>query len=127
MDTVPRLLYLAVMPDDDVLMAVAQYLARCFSDGRSPHIGELSQQLGTTPLALSRSFMQATGFKLGAFLRMQQVIRARRLLRWSSVPPSAVARGCGYEQERTFYRAFRRATGTTPLQYAEAAAPRIAP
>lgn len=114
-----------MMAEDDILTAVARYLMRCFVRGRSPHIGELSQQLGTTPVALSDRFMQATGRKLGAFLRTQQVIRARRLLRWSSLSVVVIARACGYERERTFYRAFRRETKTTPLQFRKNAVSRI--
>jgi AraC-like DNA-binding protein len=40
-------------------------------------------------------------------------------LRWPTLPLPAVARGSGYERERTFYLAFRRVTGTTPLRFRE--------
>jgi methylphosphotriester-DNA--protein-cysteine methyltransferase len=83
----------------------------CATGGSSPF----------TPTApwLSELFLRATGLKLGPFLRTQQVFRARRLLRWPTLPLPAVARGSGYERERTFYLAFRRVTGTTPLRFRE--------
>jgi AraC-like DNA-binding protein len=105
------------IPQSDLQMEVARYLVRRFLTGRSPHVGELSGLLGMKPLTLSRSFLQATGRKLGPFLRMQQIVRARRLLRWPGLSLSDVARGAGFERERTFFRAFRRATGTTPLGF----------
>jgi AraC-like DNA-binding protein len=104
-----------------VVPMVARYLVGCFRAGRSPHIGELAGQLNLTPLALSRLFFAATGRRLGPFLRVQQVLRARRLLRWLALPLADVARRSGYERERTFYRAFRRVTGTTPLRFREEA------
>jgi AraC-like DNA-binding protein len=112
-----------VIFERDVQTEVAQYLVRCFLRGRSPHIGELAGQLGVNPLALSRRFQRVTGRKLGPFLHVQQVLRARRLLRWPAIPLPEVARASGYEHEKTFYRAFRRATGMTPLRFREQATP----
>lgn len=103
----------------DVETEIARYLVRCFVTGRSPHIGELAGRLGMSSLALSRHFQKLTGRKLGAFLRLQQVLRARRLLKWRSISLIEVARTSGYEHEKTFYRAFRRATGMTPLRFRE--------
>jgi AraC family transcriptional regulator len=105
----------------DVQTEVARYLVRCFLEGRSPHVGELAGQLAMNPLALSRRFLKTTGGKLGPFLHTQQVIRARRLLRWPTLPLPQVARASGYEHQKTFYRAFRRATGMTPLRFREEA------
>jgi AraC family transcriptional regulator len=102
---------------DDLQAAVARYLARCFLSGRSPHIGELAGQLGTSALTLGRRFRRSTGQNLGAFLDLQQVLRARRLLRWPGLALPDIARGSAYEHERTFYRAFRRTMGMTPLQF----------
>lgn len=98
---------------------MARYLVRCFLAGRAPQIAELAGQVGIAPLALSRLFRRATGRKLGPFIDGQQVLRARRLLRWSPASLSVVARSSGYETERSFYRAFRRLTGMTPLRFRE--------
>jgi AraC-like DNA-binding protein len=100
---------------------VARYLVRCFRTGRSPQVGELAGQLDVSPQALSRAFLRATGGKLGPLLHFQQVLRARRLLRWPALPLLEVARASGYEQERTFYRAFRRVMGTTPHRFRQEA------
>jgi AraC-like DNA-binding protein len=108
-----------VISQSEVQAEVARYLVRCFVSGRSPHIGELAGQFSVTGPRLSQLFLRATGRKLGPFLRVQQVLRARRLLRWPALPLLTVARESGYERERTFYRAFRRVTGTTPLQFRE--------
>jgi len=106
----------------DVRRAVAQYLAQCFTAGRSPQVAELARWLRIKPAVLSRLFRRATGRKLGPLLHEQQVLRARRLLRWSSAAAAEVARWSGYETERSFYRAFRRSTGMTPRRFRERAA-----
>ena len=79
----------------DVQTEVARYLVRCFLAGRSPHIGELAGHLGMNPLALSRRFQRVTGRKLGSFFRIQQVLLARRLLRWPNLSLPDVARASG--------------------------------
>jgi AraC family transcriptional activator of pobA len=108
--------------EQDVQLSIARYLAQCFVRGRSPHVGELAAQLGSNTLALSRRFQRATGQTLGSFFHEQQIIRARRLLRWPDMPVPDVARAAGFERLRTFYRSFRRVAGTTPRRFRAAQA-----
>jgi len=111
-----------VLTRANVLPLVARYAGECFAKRRAPHIAELAYSVGVSPLKVSRLFEAATRRKLGAFLRTQQVLRARRLLRWSGAHLDTVARASGFETERSFYRAFRRVTGMTPARFRQLAA-----
>jgi AraC-like DNA-binding protein len=108
-----------VLSERDVRRAAARYLVRCFLAQQAPQVAELARQCGSSPAIVRRAFRRATGRNLGRFLREQQVLRARRLLRWTPMPIEAVARRSGYETERSFFRAFRRSTGTTPARFRE--------
>ncbi len=111
-----------MLSSQNVQRVVAWYLAHCFLAGRSPQIADLARYLSIPPPVLSAMFLRATHRKLGAFLRLQQVLQARRLLRYSAAGLRRVARGSGYETERSFFRAFRRSTGTTPARFRQLAA-----
>ncbi|MBV9496451.1 MAG: helix-turn-helix domain-containing protein [Acidobacteria bacterium] len=102
---------------ENVTTLVARYVAHCFVRRQAPHVAQLADILRVAPLQLSRAFLRATDRKLGPFLRTQQVIRARRLLRWQDADLETVARASGFETERSFFRACRRMTGTTPARF----------
>lgn len=102
-----------------VRVAVNDYLRRCFRNGEAPHIAELAAALHCKPLSLSRRFHALTGVLLSEYMRSRQVAQARRLLRWTRLALCDVARRSGFQTERSFFRAFRRLTGTSPLQYRE--------
>lgn len=65
----------------------------------------------------SSFFHGAVGVRFGDWLRYLRVQKAQRLIRESSYPISRVAVECGFNNLRTFQRAFRRMTNMTPRQF----------
>ncbi|MFP3460003.1 helix-turn-helix domain-containing protein [Arthrobacter globiformis] len=66
-----------------------------------------------------RTLYRLTGpIGIGGRLRQMRLERARFLLQSGEDRPiSAIAAACGFESESGFYRAFRAATGMTPVEY----------
>ncbi len=72
-----------------------------------------------TALDLSRRrftdlFRQLTGSTWQPYLQKVRMRHAIRLLEHGTIPMPTIAFACGFDDPSTFYRAFRRVTGTTP-------------
>ena len=75
-----------------------------------------------TALDLSRRrftdlFRQLTGSTWQPYLQQVRMRHAIRLLEHGTIPIPTIAFACGFDDPSTFYRAFRRVTGTTPKEY----------
>lgn len=65
----------------------------------------------------SSFFHNSVGVRFGDWLRYLRVRKAQALIRESQCQISQVAVECGFNNVRTFQRAFKRVTGLTPRQY----------
>lgn len=65
----------------------------------------------------SSYFHNAVGVRFGDWLRYRRVLKAQELIRRTRNPISTVAGECGFQNLRTFQRAFRRVTDMTPREY----------
>lgn len=101
----------------DLRQAVDQYLQRCIDTEEPPRVSELAVVLAVSRETLSREFAARYGMLLSAYLKRRQIAYAQTLLARSSLPATRIAILCGFGTERTFYRAFRRATGMSPDAY----------
>lgn len=63
----------------------------------------------------SRAFKRSTGMAPQAWIHRQRILRARRLLRRSTLSLSQIALECGFCDQAHFCRSFSRAVGVTPL------------
>ena len=97
--------------------AVDHYLGRCFSGEETPRVSELAALMGMPREKLSRAFASAYGVPLSSYLKRRQIRQAQRLLANSGLSTTRIGYLCGFGPRRTFYRAFRRDTGTSPDQY----------
>jgi AraC-like DNA-binding protein len=93
--------------------AICKYLAWCFRRGTPPHVGELARMLGMTPSRFQRHFKRICGENPSRVLKRLQVRRAERLLGQGKSVEQAALRA-GFVNQRTIYRAFHSAFGTTP-------------
>lgn len=85
--------------------------------GSSPDVRELASLCGISPRHLHRQFLALTGKTVVAYITATEMERAKKLLRSSTTPIKAIAQQCGYGHESSFARAFRRATGASPLTF----------
>jgi transcriptional regulator GlxA family with amidase domain len=66
---------------------------------------------------LLRRFKEETGIGLTAYFMRARIRRARRLLRTTQLSLYEVRCRSGFREERSFFRAFSRLTGMTPMAY----------
>lgn len=104
----------------DLRQDVDQYLERCFATEEPPRVSELATMLCIPREKLSRIFASQNGTALSAYLKQRQLQHAQTLLSSSAESTTRVGYLCGFGTRRTFYRAFRRGTGTSPDQYRRA-------
>ncbi len=89
----------------------------------SQHLGDqltletVSQAVHISPYYLSHLFKDEMGATFVEFVTKQRVAEAKRRLRGTDDSVTEIAFSLGYVDAGYFIKVFRRATGTTPLQY----------
>ena len=96
---------------------IARYVMHCMRREDTPRASELAAQFGVTASHLSRTFRARYGFALSDYMKALQVRRAQRLLRTTQMDTTRIAYACGFGTRRTFFRAYRRMTGDSPVRY----------
>jgi transcriptional regulator GlxA family with amidase domain len=96
---------------------IARYVMQCMRREDTPRASELAAQFGVTASHLSRTFRARYGVALSDYMKALQVRRAQRLLRTTQMDTTRIAYACGFGTRRTFFRAYRRMTGDSPVTY----------
>jgi AraC-like DNA-binding protein len=65
----------------------------------------------------SRIFRQSVGTSVSVYLKNGQIAHAKYLLITTERTMNDVAYSAGFGTRTSFFRAFRRVTGVTPMQY----------
>lgn len=81
-----------------------------------PTLDLVARELGRSPRTL-RSELQDAGTNFNQVVSEVQQIIAKRLLAGTTMPLDDIVSCVGFSERSAFYRAFRRWTGLTPLQY----------
>ena len=100
---------------------IARYVMECMRREDTPRASELAAQFGVTASHLSRTFRARYGVALSDYMKALQVRRAQRLLRTTQMDTTRIAYACGFGTRRTFFRAYRRMTGASPVTYRRSA------
>jgi AraC-like DNA-binding protein len=93
------------------------YISRNLHDKIS--LASLAAESGLSPDYLSALFKKKLGLTIGAYIMKQKLAEARALLREGDVP-RRVAFTLGFCSQSYFIRCFKRESGLTPRQYADA-------
>ena len=102
---------------------IARYVMQCMRREDTPRASELAAQFGITASHLSRTFRARYGVALSDYMKALQVRRAQRLLRTTQMDTTRIAYACGFGTRRTFFRAYRRMTGDSPVTYRRVSLP----
>jgi AraC-like DNA-binding protein len=98
-------------------IAADEYLSYSFERESPPQVKELAASLGFSRTHFGRHFASLTDEHPSVYLRRGQIECAKRLLCDTDLPMNLIAYKSGFGRRRTFYRAFKRETGTTPESY----------
>src|SRR5436190_16845576 len=96
---------------------IARYVTECMRREDTPRASELAARFGVSASHLSRVFRARHGIVLSDYMKILQVRRAQKLLRTTHLDTTRIAYACGFGTRRTFFRAYRRMTGDSPLTY----------
>ena len=96
---------------------VADYVRHHLSEPVS--VGKMAEELFLSRPYLSAKFKKETGGTLTDFILGEKTEEAKRLLRYSDRPLSAVSEYLGFSSPGHFSRVFRKYAGTTPNEYRE--------
>jgi AraC family L-rhamnose operon regulatory protein RhaS len=97
--------------------AYAADLERRFFETAS--LDQVAQRLGMSRRRFTQLFRQVTGMAWLDRIQQLRVEHAKHLLAETNRSVTAVAFECGYEDLSSFYRAFRRTTGSSPQKWRE--------
>lgn len=98
-------------------LAVARYVRDCLRREEVPRVSELAQFEGMTAEYLSRAFRERFHERISDYMKAIQVRAAQRLMRRTDLNTTRIAYLSGFGTRRTFFRAYRRLTGSTPAEH----------
>ena len=81
------------------------------------NVGHVKTNCGIRNNNISTRFRAATGLTIREYIEHLRLRAARRLLNGPKTEIYLIALAVGYHHLETFYRAFRRVFGCTPLEY----------
>lgn len=102
-------------PENAPAYRVIHYVAAHYREDIS--MRQIAQQLGYEYHYLSRIFHQTTNSGFREFVNCHRAEYARSMIRNSDAPLSQIALDAGFQNVRSFDRAFLKATGMTPQEY----------
>lgn len=94
--------------------AIDAYLKRCFRTQSPPRVSEVAALLKISRDTLATRFRATYGITVREYIRAAQIACAERLLHTTTLAIAAIAATTGYSSERSFRRAFIKATGRSP-------------
>ena len=96
---------------------VANYIQRHMSEPITTE--KIAKELFLNRSYLSRKFKEETGETLTDFIRKEKTEEAKRLLRYSDKPLTAISSYLGFSSASHFSRVFKTYVGSTPSEYRE--------
>lgn len=99
------------------LVEAERYVSECHAAATCVRASELALRIHVTQARLAREFHACVGIRVKDYFMARQIERAQELLRTTDCGTGQIAADAGFGTARSFFRAFRRATGLTPTEY----------
>lgn len=110
-----RLTSLNRVPMEDLTSGIIAYIATHYSDPLS--LDSLAHEFGISRFKVSRIFSKVLGTNFNAYLNSLRINHASYLLTSSDLSITHIALECGFNNQQTFNRVFRKSNGCTPKEY----------
>lgn len=104
---------------DDCLQGVLRFIETKLSDPSLSN-NDLAHQAGLSEVYLRKLFTERYGISPKQYILDIRIRKAKQLLCDSHMTVTAIAEACGFNSLYHFCRAFKKLTGATPTQYAQA-------
>ena len=98
-----------------------RYLRAALKGGSKPNVTELAANAGMSAADFSNLFFRVVRLRPSEYLKRGQIERSKRLLLKTDARMNQIAYKCGFGTRRSFFRAFKRATGVTPARWRRSA------
>lgn len=99
------------------LAEAESYLDDCRRRAATVRASEFASRVERSPAQLAKEFRATVGSRVKDYFQRRQIERAKELLRTTGVGTAQIAADTGFGTTRSFYRAFRRCTGSSPTEY----------
>lgn len=80
-------------------------------------MADICEKLNISKYYLSHVFKKYMGTPPMQYVTLRRISHAKRLLRETDLPASAISEACGYEDRVLFFKAFRKMEGMTPGEF----------
>lgn len=94
------------------VVAMIESLSSC-----RPTLADLAREVGISRFHFSRAFKQSTGMAPHAFIAQRRLEQSADMLRSTSLTTTEIAMDCGFGSSSHFAIAFKRAFGTSPIEF----------
>lgn len=95
--------------------------------GKRATLEEMAARARTSPRTFLRRFSRATGFNPTDYCQRLKVSHSRKLLETRDISIDEIAQRCGYEDQNSYRKIFKRLIGITPGEYRARVSVRQAP
>lgn len=102
----------ARLAGEDTLCALLTYISHHVSEQLT--LGNLSEALFLSRFSISRILSERVGYNLRTYINILRVSKAQTLMANSRLSIREIIGMCGFDSERTFYRAFQTHLGVSP-------------
>ncbi|MFS2151355.1 helix-turn-helix domain-containing protein [Rhizobium sp. Rhizsp42] len=85
--------------------------------GKRATLEEMAARARTSPRTFLRRFSRATGFNPTDYCQRLKVSHSRKLLEARDISIDEIAQRCGYEDQNSYRKVFKRLIGITPGEY----------
>lgn len=96
-------------------MQIVRYLDAHYCEEIS--LAMLEKEFFLNKYHISHLFKEATGFSVFQYVQYRRILEAQRLLKQTGKEVNDVCFDCGFSSVQSFYKAFGRIAGTTPVKF----------
>jgi AraC-like DNA-binding protein len=104
--------------DTSPISTAIQYIFEHYLE--SPTFEQVATVSGYAPTYFSKIFHQITGQKYSDFIATMKINHAKMLLMTTKMTTTDIAYACGFKSSQTFYRVYKKKTGTYPKEFRQA-------
>lgn len=101
--------------DSEIFVSIVDFIEMNFAKDSIEKL--LSKHIGMSEKTIYRFLKRNTGLSIKDLIMETRMEEAKKMLKYSEKPITNIVCECGFQSEMTFYRSFKKYTGSTPNDY----------